>query len=113
MGDKLVSSNLSTSWTPYHEETLIGGILQGRKQFDPRGASKVCKKSIGKLVVDISAVLELPALEMAVIGENYGEVKGSELLRDRRRVKEDVRGVLMGGNAWVKNESGEAFGVGD
>lgn len=111
--DKLVSSNLSTSWTPHHEETLVGGILQGRKQFDPRGASKVCKKGMWKLAVDIAAVLGMPALDMAIVVGSYRAVKESQRLRDRRKVKEDVRAVLTKGDPWVKNDGGEAFGMVD
>jgi len=109
--DKLVPSNISASWTPHHEETLIGGILQGRKQFDPRGASKVCKKSMWKLAVDTVKLLKIPALESAILVGSYGALKASESLRDRRRVKEDVRAVLTKGSPWVKNDGGEAFGV--
>lgn len=108
-GEKLVSSNISASWTPHHEETLVGGTLQGRKQFDPRGASKVCKKGMWKLALDIAAALGIPSLEMAVRVGSYGALKESEWLKDRRIVKEDVRSAMMKGSPWVKNHGGEAF----
>lgn len=106
-----MSSNLSASWSPHHEETLIGGTLQGRKQFDPRGASKVCKKGMWKLAIDVATALGVPSLELAVTVGSYGALKESERLKERRRVKDNVRSVLMRGRPWVKNEGGEAFAI--
>ena len=31
----VLPSNLATLWTPRKQETLINGVLQGRKQLDP------------------------------------------------------------------------------
>lgn len=43
-GHVLTSSNLTAVKTPFFEETLIGGVLQGRRQDDPRGASRISRR---------------------------------------------------------------------
>jgi tRNA-specific adenosine deaminase 1 len=109
LGPKLVPSNLAVAWTPHGEETLIGGVLQGRKQFDPRGASMLCRKRMWRLAAEVAAILAIPALKEALSVENYGLVKGIGLLEARRRIKEEVRGeALMG---WVGNEGDEDWRV--
>lgn len=105
-----MSSNLSVSWTPHHEETLIGGLLQGRKMFDPRGASKVCKKGMWKLAAEIAGAV---GMKVVVMDGSYRAMKEGEVLRDRRKLKQEVRGVLMKGEEWVKNDGGEEFEIGD
>ncbi|RDL41020.1 Adenosine-deaminase-containing protein [Venustampulla echinocandica] len=105
---ELVSSNISSSWTHHGSETIIGGTLQGRKQFDIKGASRVCKRRMWKLALDVSVLASVPALERLLRVERYADVKGGGLLEGRRRVKEDVRGVLTG---WMRNEGGEGFGI--
>lgn len=115
-GGKPVPSNISTSWTPNGSETMIGGTLQGRKQFNIRGAAKVCKRRMWRLALqaalaadksDIANYLS-PKMEgdLSVQG-TYRDIKGSRLLEDRRKVKRDARDVLAG---WVRNEGGDGFG---
>ncbi|TVY51114.1 tRNA-specific adenosine deaminase 1 [Lachnellula cervina] len=103
----VVPSSIASSWTPNGSETLIGGTLQGRKQFDVRGASRVCKRRMWKLALEVAVVACVPAVERCLRVEKYGDVKESVLL-DRRTVKGDVRAVLGG---WVRNGGGEGFGV--
>ncbi|TVY36809.1 tRNA-specific adenosine deaminase [Lachnellula occidentalis] len=103
-----VPSNLASSWTPNGSETLIGGTLQGRRQFDVRGASRVCKRRMWKLALEVAVAAGVPAVERCLRMEKYGNLKGDALLDRRRVVKGDVRGVLGG---WVRNEGGEGFGV--
>jgi tRNA-specific adenosine deaminase 1 len=57
-GEKLVSSNIaSISGThPTASETLIGGTLQGRKQFSFPGASRVCKRRMWQLALSIAVI---------------------------------------------------------
>jgi len=103
-----VASNLASSWTKHGSETCIGGTLQGRKQFDVRGASRVCKRRKWKLALEVACVAGVPAVERLLREVKYGDVKGGELLEQRRSVKRDVREVLGG---WVRNEGGEGFGI--
>jgi tRNA-specific adenosine deaminase 1 len=108
-GEKLVPSNISASWTPLQFETLIGGVLQGRRQHDLKAASCVCKRRMWKLALEIAALVAVPRIERGLRGGMYGDVKGDELLRYRRSVKESVRtGPLQG---WVRNVGGEEFGI--
>lgn len=106
-GNDVVPSNLASSWTPNGSETLIGGTLQGRRQFDVRGASRVCKKKMWKLALEVAVVAGVPAVEGCLRVGKYGDVKSGELLEGRRKVKKEVREVLGG---WVRNEGGEGFG---
>lgn len=92
---------------PNSTETLIGGTLQGRKQFDVRGASKVCKRRMWKLALEVAVVAGMPDVERC-LRMKYGDLKEAGLLDGRNQVKGDVRGVLGG---WVRNEGGGVFGV--
>jgi tRNA-specific adenosine deaminase 1 len=105
---ELVPSNISSLWTPYGAETIIGGTLQGRKQFDVRGASKVCKRRLWKLVIAIATTFDLQDLKTDLEGITYLDLKRGHVLSQRRQVKEDVRKVMGG---WTRNEGGEDFMV--
>jgi tRNA-specific adenosine deaminase 1 len=107
-GEKLVTSNISAAWTSRWSETSIGGTIQGKRQFDARGASRVCKRRTWKLALEIARAVGVPAIERALSVATYGEVKMRLLLRERRRVKEAVREDALKG--WVRNE-GEDFGA--
>jgi len=107
--EKSVGCNLSAVCTPYRTESLIGGVLQGRKQLDPRGAGSICRRSVWKTVAEVAALVGMPAILEAVREVSYADVKGGEALEARKTVKEDVRGVLKG---WVRNLGDEGFGIG-
>ncbi|ATZ53569.1 hypothetical protein BCIN_09g03980 [Botrytis cinerea B05.10] len=116
-----VSSNISTSWVrgdgKSGGETLVNGALQGRKQFDVKGASRVCRRRGWKLGLEV-----LGAITARQIGgkevvrricrglevDEYRNLKESDILRERRRAKEEVRECLGG---WVRNEGDDGFGV--
>jgi len=104
----LAPSNLAAAWTPYGEESLIGGVLQGRKQFDPRGASMLCRKSMWKLAAEVAALVAAPALNEVLSVGTYGLVKGAEVLEGRRRVKGEVKEEVL--REWVGNEGDEEWG---
>ncbi len=107
----MVPSNIATSWTPNHSDTLIGGGLQGRKQFSIKGASRVCKRRTWKLALEIAemASLQVPKIKRALRVKSYALVKESPLLEGRRKVKSDVRASSLKG--WLRNEGGEDWGV--
>lgn len=107
--EKAVASNLSAVWTPASQETLIGGVLQGRKQIDPRGASSVCRKSMWKTAVQIAGVVGVPLLVEALGKGMYTSVKESEVLEERRKTKDDVRKTGLKG--WVRNTGDDDFGL--
>ncbi|KAB8294931.1 hypothetical protein EYC80_006886 [Monilinia laxa] len=118
-----VSSNISTSWVcgdgKTGGETLVNGALQGRKQFDVRGASRVCRRRGWRLGVEVLGAMSAMArtggggevverLRRCLVVDRYRDLKGSEILGERRRVKKDVRDCLGG---WVRNEGDDEFGA--
>ncbi|KAK8061245.1 hypothetical protein PG994_007611 [Apiospora phragmitis] len=56
--DKIAASNLAVAWTASGlEEASLGGTLQGRKLFDPRGASFASRRKMWVLAVEIASML--------------------------------------------------------
>jgi tRNA-specific adenosine deaminase 1 len=109
VGEKLVPSNIASASTLTFSETLIGGTLQGRKQFSAKGGSRVCKRQMWQLALDVAEVVAVLAIMQFLKTQSYGEVKEGSLLEERRRVKREVReGPLKG---WVRNEGGEGWGL--
>jgi len=107
--DRLAPSNVSSSWTANDwTETLIGGVLQGRKQSDIRGASRMCRRRMWKLAIEISRSAAVPKVKESLKG-TYAEVKESELFNCRRIVKEDAKTIALAG--WVTNDGGADFDV--
>ncbi|KXL48387.1 hypothetical protein M433DRAFT_167179 [Acidomyces richmondensis BFW] len=96
------SSNLSVIWTASRQEILINGVLQGRKQFDAKGAScvsrtKMCEKAIEVL----KSAGRDDDLASTIIGATYAGLKESRIFRAREYVKSDVRELALKG--WKKN----------
>ena len=58
MGEKLVPSNIASmsGVQPSDGETLIGGTLQGRKQFSLLGASRVSKRRMWQFALSIAVI---------------------------------------------------------
>ncbi|KAJ4415203.1 hypothetical protein N0V85_002821 [Neurospora sp. IMI 360204] len=113
---KLIASNLATSWTlngPRDGEGLVGGVLQGRKQFDPRGASLVSRRKMWALAREVCSSMELEddgEIKQALGSTDlaYDEIKdGSSLLAGRRRAKEEAKRVALKG--WVRNTGDGSF----
>ncbi|KAI5847841.1 adenosine deaminase/editase [Morchella snyderi] len=106
---RAVGSNVTAVWVRgAGSETLIGGVLQGRKQWaGVAGASRVCKARVWKAVSVVAGVLGEKGLVGAVRAETYEGVKRGVWMAERRRVKEETRKVLGG---WERNGGGE-FGM--
>lgn len=94
-------SNISAVWTLYGQEVLINGVLQGRKQDDPKGASMVSRKKIAELVHEVNSMLEVPHLQPGQNCASYAEFKASKLLEHRRQVKVEVKSKALRG--WIPN----------
>ena len=90
-------SNVSAVWTPCHQETLINGVLQGRKQTDQRGASALSRMQTWNLVMKIVDLLDVPALTYILKIPSYLDMKRSQDLEQRRHVKEDVKSEALEG----------------
>lgn len=95
------ASNVAAVWTPNVQETLINGVLQGRKQSDERGASAVSRIRVWRMVVEIAALVGPVMVERALVGSRYEELKEGSFLEVRRRVKAEMREVALAG--WVRN----------
>lgn len=106
---KPVPSNLSAVYTPRFQESLIGGVLQGRKQFDARGASMICRKRMWGTVLDVATMAALPILVEVLNAPSYGEVKKQTMLAIRKDVKEAVRKFVLSG--WAENVGDESFSL--
>ena len=94
-------SNVSAVYTPHVEESLINGVLQGRKPTDPRGGSAFSNARMWKAASSVMTMMEISALRELSQFSTYREVKGSKSLADRRQVKEQTKIVALRG--WVRN----------
>ncbi len=95
-------SNICAVYNPSLQETLINGVLQGRRQFDIRGASALCDARMCEMVHRISDLLGTPRLQSIRRTVNYEQFKQCELLQARRKTKGDVTRLAL--NGWVRND---------
>lgn len=106
-GTKAVASNISAVWTPAWHEILIGGVLQGKKQFNPLGASRISRRRMWELSMRIAGNVLVNMRRHFVVGDgSYGDMKGSEALAERRKVKRDIQKALKG---WAPNRGDDDF----
>lgn len=105
-GLRYVASNLATAWSCNGlEENLVGGVLQGRKQSDPRAGSVVSRGKTWTLVEEIAHQVQ-PDRILSTLG-TYEALKNSPGLTMRHKVKEDVRREALKG--WVRNTGDDDF----
>lgn len=110
--DKISTSNLAAAWSHSGvEETLLAGVVRGRKPFAVNGASCMSRRSMWETSRHLAEHLGQRYSDLArYLGAGaYKEVKEGELLTDRRKVKEDVRTTALAG--WVRNIGGSDFGL--
>ncbi|KAK5122234.1 hypothetical protein LTR85_004144 [Meristemomyces frigidus] len=103
-----VPSNLSGLYTPKRLEVLVNGVLQGRKQNDPRGASCVSRRRMWEAACAVAEGFSMPA-GLSTFG-SYEELKNSKMLAHREKVKLDVRRSALKG--WKKNVGDEEWSLG-
>lgn len=108
MGDrKIVASNIASVWSSSFEETLIGGILQGRKIGDPRGASQISRRQMAMLLLQVvNVIISMPidgteCFRKLINSHNYSSLKHTDLLAARRNAKKKIIHVALQG--WIKN----------
>lgn len=99
-------SNICAVWTPGLQESLINGVLQGRRQFDVRGGSALCNARMCNLEDRLLTLLDKPLLICIQGNIRYERLKECNLLQNRRKVKDDVRRHALKG--WIRN-SGDDF----
>jgi tRNA-specific adenosine deaminase 1 len=61
------------------------------------------------MAVCVARVAATPAILDALARATYGEVKDTDLLSPRRKVKQDVQDLGLGG--WVKNTGDSTFSL--
>lgn len=108
-GKPSVSSNLSALYTPRRREILVNGVLQGRKQLDPKGASCASRRLLWKDVLDTARLVGFPALVSALGKRSYAEMKLCALLVGRASVKRDAQKISLKG--WKRNEGDEQWSL--
>lgn len=96
------ASNISAVHTSGLQETLINGVLQGHKQFDPKGGSALCNTQMWTVFSQVVARLQWPPLQTVSSFETYRQLKDSELLANRQMMKQEVRNCALKG--WIRNE---------
>ena len=101
-------SNLSAVYTPWVQEFLINGVLQGRKQTDSRGGSALCNVRMWKAASKVVPWTKTPETLIMVQMPTYRELKEAEILAARRQVKEEARTEALKG--WIRNVDDD-FGV--
>ncbi|KAF6807643.1 tRNA-specific adenosine deaminase [Colletotrichum musicola] len=107
---KVAASNLAAAWTASGvEEGSMGGVLQGRRAFDPRGASAMARRRMWEVAVAVAEDVGDEALLDALRAGTYAEVKQGPMLAARRAVKEDARREALAG--WVANVGDDGFGL--
>lgn len=109
-GAEAGGSNLSALWTPRKQEIMVNGVLLGRKQSDPRGASCVSRRKIWKLALDIAVTAGIPAVANSLRRPNYEEIKDGGF-DGRREAKEAAWKLSLHG--WKRNERDSAWALED
>jgi len=110
--DRVAASNLAAAWSLQDlDEGLIGGALQGRKQFHPKGASLVSRRKMWENAREIAGLgdVETRAICDQLNVETYREIKDGRLLVARKKVKEAVYKEALKG--WTRNTSDDSFSL--
>lgn len=107
---KMAASNLAVAWTSHgRQEASLGGTLQGRKLFDPRGASFVSSRVLWTLVLVVAGLAGVAEeMRQALAAPTYADLKGCRFLDRRSAAKKDVTTRALPG--WTAN-TGDSFGL--
>lgn len=108
--DKISASNLAAAWSRSGiEETIIGGVIQGRKPFTSKGASQMSRRMMWETSGALADGLghDYTGTSEHLRCGTYRDVKAGQLLADRRQVKDHVRETALAG--WIKNDGGSGF----
>lgn len=107
-GAEAGGSNLSALYTPRRQEILVNGVLQGRKQYDPRGASSASRRGLWRLALEVAVMVGTPVIVRSLSQPRYALAK-----EDANHTREAVKQMawdkaLMG---WKRNERDDAWSV--
>lgn len=105
----ITPSNISSLTHGSNQETLINGVLQGRKQTDPKGASALSRRTLWSLALKIAASLGERAIIQALSRPTYYAVKSAGPLQARKLTKKLTRqGPLSG---WKPNSGDDDWSL--
>ncbi|RMY70297.1 hypothetical protein D0862_14771 [Hortaea werneckii] len=110
--DGATASNISALSTPHRQETLINGVLQGRKQSDPKGASAVSRRRMWEDVAALAAAVgdtEGFAKRRVLDSSTYASLKAGAVLEARSNVKKLVREEALKG--WQRDFGDEEWSL--
>ncbi|RMY47234.1 hypothetical protein D0863_15680 [Hortaea werneckii] len=108
--DGATASNISALSTPHRQETLINGVLQGRKQSDPKGASTVSRRRLWEDVAALAAAvgdMEGFVRHGVLDSSTYASLKAGAALEAKSGVKRLVREEALKG--WQRNFGDEEW----
>ncbi|KJZ69611.1 hypothetical protein HIM_10999 [Hirsutella minnesotensis 3608] len=103
--ERISACNIAAAWSASGvEESIIGGVLQGRKPFLERGASLMSRRRMWMAAADVANRLDGDFAELRdqMNRQTYSDVKAGPLLADRRAVKADARRLALTG--WVSSQ---------
>lgn len=109
---KIAPSNMAATWSASRfQETIVGGVIQGRKVSDVRGASRASRRQMYLVARDLAGLLEpdFADTRVALMLETYGEVKQHEVMATRRQVTAEARSKALSG--WVENRGDADFSI--
>ncbi|CAM1502012.1 Fc.00g039960.m01.CDS01 [Cosmosporella sp. VM-42] len=110
--DTISASNLAAAWSHLGvEETIIGGVIQGRKPFQEKGASRMSRRRMWESARDLADHIgdNNPHTSEFLRSGTYKDIKKGPLLAERRQVKDDARHTALAG--WVTNNGGSDFTI--
>ncbi|EFY97072.1 adenosine-deaminase (editase) domain protein [Metarhizium robertsii] len=109
--ESIAPSNIAAAWSATGvEETILGGVIQGRKPFDVKGASKMSRRQLWLAAREVSNSLNgYGGIKQLLSSKTYQDVKNGELLADRRHVKQHVRTTALAG--WIPNLGDSNFSI--
>jgi tRNA-specific adenosine deaminase 1 len=106
---RAIASNVTAVHTPDFTETLINGILQGRKVSDPRGASRISRRKQWAQAFEVARFSNECEVKTALEGATYEALKDSTILEARRQMKERIKRQALAG--WTKNIGDGQFSI--
>lgn len=104
-GEQPKPSNIAMAWSPHHDETIIGGVLQGCKISNPVKDGAASKTSRWKMW----QTMEADRKGESCISRDYARIKAKKRLAARRAVKKAIRSVMMQDKPWISNVGDESW----
>lgn len=110
---QIVAYNLATVWSISGvEESLCKGVLQGKRAFHPRGASRLSRSEMWRTARAVAENLGVESdCSQALNAEQYKDVKAGTRLQYRALVKMAVQAEALKG--WLPNDGDSEFSLHD